>query len=198
MPRCQSWRARKCATLLDDVRRTAPQVGVSVAVGVDRIAAIAAGHELGHAHRARERSLGGERRDAELAREKQELLQLAPEEGGAARIVEGERGERVEHPIVADVLAVERLDAEDRDDDLGRHSVALLGPREVALVGAPVRDAGRHARGREERPRIDVPFRRLEQRPIHRGHDRALEAHLPEHARERRALEAVFVGHLGR
>ena len=53
-----------------------------------------------------------------LAREQQELLQLAAKERRAARIVERERRERVERAIAAGVAAVERLDADDRDDDL--------------------------------------------------------------------------------
>ena len=77
-----------------DRRRSSlrPQVDVPVAVEVDREAAIAARHELRHAHRAGERALRRQRRQALLAREPQVFLQLAAKERRAPRIVEGERG----------------------------------------------------------------------------------------------------------
>ena len=61
---------------------------------------------------------------------------------------------------------------------------------------APVTDAGRHALRRQEGTRIGVPLRRLQQRAIHRGDDRALIARLAQRARERRAVEAMLRGHL--
>ena len=109
-----------------------------------------------------------------VAREQQELLQLAAKERGAARIIERQRRERVERPIAADVAPVERLDADDGDDDFRRHAKALLGAREIRRVRIPVRDAAVDARLRQELRRVLEPLRRLEQRPLHRGDDSRL------------------------
>ena len=58
-----------------------------------------------------------------LAGEQQELLELAAEIAGPRRIVERQRGERIEHPVPAGRASVESLYADDRHQVLGRHLV---------------------------------------------------------------------------
>ena len=55
--------------------------------------------------------------------EQEQLLQLAAEKSRARRIVERERRQRIEHVVLAGDAAVVGLDADDRDDELGRHAV---------------------------------------------------------------------------
>src|SRR4029079_7037930 len=98
----------------DDVGRAVPQVRAAAAVEVDGEIPVASRHELRNAERSGERALRGERGQPELAREKQELLELAAEKRRPARIVERERGQHIEGPVAAHVSAVEGLDAEDR------------------------------------------------------------------------------------
>jgi hypothetical protein len=124
------------------VRARAPQVDPAVAVTVDRVLRDARRHELPHAHGP---GVGADEL-VELIGEfgpaqQEQLLQLGAEERLARRIVERERGERVERLVLADVAAVERLDAHDRDDDLGRHAVFRAQRLERVALGPVERDA---------------------------------------------------------
>ena len=57
--------------------------------------------------------------------EQQELLELAAEVRGALRVVEGQRGQRVDHPEAAGVAPVDGFHADDRDHDLLGHAESV-------------------------------------------------------------------------
>src|SRR5690606_34999307 len=109
----------------EDVVPVAPQIPPSVAVAVDGIGAEARRDGLPRAHRARVRAELLEETEALVAAEEQERLELGREEARAGRIRERERGERIEHAIVAHAGAEIGLDAEDRDEHLRRDAEPL-------------------------------------------------------------------------
>mmetsp|Transcript_41232 Transcript_41232/g.96507 ORF Transcript_41232/g.96507 Transcript_41232/m.96507 type:complete len:418 (+) Transcript_41232:404-1657(+) len=148
----------------DCVRRAGEQVDAAVAIKVHRVLAPAAGHELRQAQRAgiAAAHLGGVQ--PVVAAEPQELGQLAPEKGlalGGARVlggeVEGQRGQRVQHLEAAGDAAIKGLDAEDADDDLGRHAVLALGPGQRGFVLGPEGQAGVDAPGVDEALAVGRP-----------------------------------------
>src|SRR5262249_49432925 len=141
----------------DGVRARAAQIDGAVTVEVDRVAAHAPRHELRNADRAGIRALQREDVEARLAREQQVLLELVAEIARARRIVEGERGERVYHPVAAHVAAVVGLDAEDRDDDRGGDTVFALGARQDLAVHLPEGGAARDARLVDELGAVVLP-----------------------------------------
>ena len=81
--------------------------------------------------------------------EREQLAELVAEEGFAlvlarglrriagARIVEGERVQRIDDRIAALVAAVAGFHADDRGDDLRRHAEARFGARERVAIGRP-------------------------------------------------------------
>src|SRR5690606_8719854 len=89
--------------------------------------------------------------------EQQERLELRCEEAGPRRIRERERRERVEHAPAPHPLAEIRLDAENRDDDLGRDAVALARGGDLLGVGAPELDAAPDALRSEKDRAVLVP-----------------------------------------
>ena len=114
---------------------TRPQVDAPVAVEVHRVPARAARHELRDADRAGIRALHRKDVEAVVARKQQVLLELAAEEARARRIVEGERGEGVDHAEATGVAAVVGLDADDGDHEFRRHAeIALGAPQAVRLA----------------------------------------------------------------
>ena len=141
----------------DGVGRAVAQVGHAVAVEVDRVPEIAAGHELGNADRARVRALDREHVDPRLAREQQIVRQFPAEEIGARRIVEGERGERVDHAPAAGVAAVVGFHANDRDDVFLRHAVDAPRARQHVAVARPELDPGADALRVDEDTAVDLP-----------------------------------------
>jgi len=69
-----------------------------------------------------------------LAGHDQVLLELAAEEPAARRVVERERRERVNHAVLAGVLAVERLDAHDRQHHVLRHAAGRGPPESLGML----------------------------------------------------------------
>ena len=172
---------------------------MAVAVEVDRVLVEARRHELRHAERAGVAAAPGERIDAFALAEDEPALELVLEEGAAVapagREVEGEGRKRIDDAKVAHLLAVDRFDADDADDDLGRHAVHLLGLVEPALVGAPERGAGAQANRLDEAGPVRGPVLR---RPCRRRHDVARhdrdEARLRERAAHPLGVEAAPLG----
>jgi hypothetical protein len=130
------------------------------------------------------------------ARKQQELGELPAEVVGAPRIVERQRRQRVDRPVGAGIAAVERLDADDRDDDLGRHAERLLGARERRLVRRQERDAFADPLRRQELRRVFVPLRRLDERPLHGRDDLRLVFRIGEPARQRLARKPMLAREL--
>jgi hypothetical protein len=123
------------------------------------------------------------------------MLQLAAEEGRARRVIEGQRGERVDHAMAAGVLAVEGLDADDGHDVARRHAVLLLGARQRAAVGAPELDAAGDARLGDELRAVVLPHRLLGRR-ADQVEDGVAALHAREHRVELALDEAVALHHL--
>ena len=70
-------------------------------------------------------------------RQREQLREFAGEERRALGVVERQRVQRVQHPVTAGVAAVERLHADDRDDDLLGHAILLRRPADRFVVLAP-------------------------------------------------------------
>ena len=104
-----------------------PEVSMAVGVEIDRVLLIARRHKLTESHGARERANRCKGVLALVARHDQELFQLVAEIGGTARIIERQRGQRIDDAVLAHVAAPLSLDADDGDDVLGRHAVCLRG-----------------------------------------------------------------------
>ena len=148
----------------DGVRRAARQVDPAVTIEVHGVLHHARRHELRHAHGA---GVAAQRRQgvgAGAVRQRQELLQFAGEErlaGGSPRVgcgeIEGQRGQRVQHAVAAQLLAVQGFHADDADDDLCRHAVLPFGALQRRAVGLPERDAGADADRVDEAAAIQAP-----------------------------------------
>src|SRR5215470_19207152 len=132
-----------------------------------------------------------------LARQQQELLELAAEEFRATRIVESERGQRIEHAIRPGVPSVIRLDADDRHYDFRRNAEFVLGASKRCFVGTPEVDARFDPRRREKPGRELVPQRRDEHWTRNRFDDLGLVLHLREQAAQCLRTEAALARHFG-
>jgi len=130
-------------------------------------------------------------------RKEQELLQLAAEEFRAARIVESERRQRIEHPIAARIAAVIRFDADDRDDHFRRNAELVPGAVQRVAVLVPECDAGVDACGVEESRREFVPLGRGQHRPRHRRDHFRLMTRLGEQPAQRARIETLVGDQLG-
>src|SRR5690606_5241353 len=80
----------------DGVHRVVPDVDMTVAVEIHRISAEAARHELRQPHGTGVGALERQRIDLFLARKHEELPQLLAEERLAWRIIEAQRGQRID------------------------------------------------------------------------------------------------------
>ena len=125
----------------DGVDRVAVEVDPAVAIEVHRVGANAARQELRVTERAGEGAAVAGRVARLLTREQEQGFELAPEQFGARWIVEGQGGERRQRLEVAGVAAVDRLDADDGDDDLGRHAELAGGTFQLVRVFVPERTA---------------------------------------------------------
>ena len=134
----------------DGVAFAGAQVDAPVAVEIDRITPLAAGHELRDAHRSGVGAADFEGIHAVLACEQKEVFELAAEEGGARRVFEGQRGQGFEHAEAPGIAPVLGFDADDGDDDLARHAVDGFGTHQLGAVFLPKREAALDAAGVEE------------------------------------------------
>ena len=180
----------------DGVGRVIPDVALAIAIPIGGQLAIAAGHELRHAHRA---SIGAERTQivhAFLPAQQQELFQFAAEEAGAPRIFKTEGRQGVDHPVLAGLDAIGALDADDRGHHLGRHAITGLGPGQRRLV-----------QGHEVAPAVDA-FLGQEQLAVgmpglglvgfgHRVQNAGHDAGGVEGAAQLPGAEAVLAAHVG-
>ena len=141
----------------DGVGEAAGEVLLAVAVQIHGVAAIAAGHELRNADGAGVRTLQSQGVDARVARVQQVVLQFAAEEFGARRVVEGERGERIDDAVAAGVAAVHRFHADDGDDDFFGHAIEGGGARERLALPLAEFDARLDALAREKQRAIGLP-----------------------------------------
>ena len=117
------------------------KVDFLVAVEVDRITPLAARHELRNADGTGEGAAHVDRVHAVLAGQQQELFEFRAEEVGAARVMEGQRRQRLEYPEIAGIAPVLGFDADDGDDDLGRHAIKGAGLGQGQPVFLPEADA---------------------------------------------------------
>ncbi|CUI47904.1 Uncharacterised protein [Achromobacter sp. 2789STDY5608621] len=134
---------------------------MAAAIAVHRVVLDAGGHELRHADGA---GIGAAGFEIELAGhgERQEVGQLAAEHGGAlglgrVRIVEGQRGQRVQHAEIAHVAAIQRFNADDRGDDRGRDAEALRGLVELVAMLVVELHAPADALGLDEARAVGQP-----------------------------------------
>jgi len=131
---------------------------VTVTVKIHRVGAKAARHELRQAHRSGVRALEGQWIDLLFTGQQQELTQFLAEKFGTGRIVESERGQRINHPVIAGITSEKGLDADDRHDDLCRYAVFLLGTGQHGLVLAPEVHTTGDARVGDEHRAIFFPL----------------------------------------
>src|SRR5262245_23313128 len=190
-------RVQEVRDAADRVGRARAEVAASVAVEVDREAADAPRHELRDADRARVRAAEARRIGARLARVEQERLELGAEELGAARVVECERGERVEHAEGAGLATVLGLDADDGHDDLGRYAVRGGRAREHPRVATPELHAGVDAARAHEAVAVAAPRALAAGNRGHQRHDGVEIARLREDLVELALAEPVSADHLG-
>ena len=177
------------------------QVDVLVAVEVHRMCQDARGHELRHADGAGVAAVPRERIHAFLLAQQKIVLQLAAKEAAAvaaaAGKVEAQRGQRIDGAEAAHLLAVDRLDADDADDHLRRHAIALFGELQPLLVRIPERHAGRDAPGFDEAVPVSHPvLRRARRRRHDEAGDARDEASLRQGVAHRCRIQAMPVGHL--
>ena len=125
----------------DRILGAVAEVDAPVAVEIDRIAALAAGHELRDADGAGEGTADNERVQPVFAGQEKELLQFLTEEIGAPRVVEGEGGQRLEHAEASGIAPVLRFDTDDGDDDFLGHAVHGTGLGQGEAVFLPEADA---------------------------------------------------------
>ena len=71
--------------------------------------------------------------------------------------IQGQGGQGIQHTVVAHVLTVEGLDADDANNHFGRDAVGLLSTREGALVGLPKLCAGLDAAWLDEALAVSAP-----------------------------------------
>ncbi len=166
-------------------------------VAVDREVAETARHELRQSHGARIRADGRERVETFLAGHYQVLLEFAAEERLAGRVIEGERRERIDHAVLADVLAVERLDADDAEQDIDRDAGRRLGSLEFGLLQAVDLGATHYATLDQEPGSVLVPRERALGRSGDCPQDRGLRLDLREQRDEWLHLEAVLLADVG-
>src|SRR5712664_1935298 len=96
------------------------------------------------------------------------MLELAAEEFGARRVIEGEGAERVDHAPAPGMAPVEGLDADDRHHVFRRHAVGALGALQHLAMRLPERGAGVDAALLEERGAIVLPRAALLRRQLDR------------------------------
>ena len=92
----------------------------------------------------------GQRVGAFLARLEEELLQFAAEEFRAARVGEGQGGQRIDDPCLAHHTPPAGFHADDADDDLRRHAVDARCPLQVGFVLVPEQHAVLYVTRRDE------------------------------------------------
>src|SRR5690606_22748280 len=133
----------------DGVHWIVPDVSHPILIEVHRVGQVAAGYELGEAHRPGVGTGQAEGIDLLLAGQYQEGFELTAEEIGPRRIVEAQGGQGVYHPMTALAGPVEGLHADDSQDDLRLDAIDFLGagqrfgvliPERHALGDAPVGD----------------------------------------------------------
>jgi hypothetical protein len=119
------------------------QVNPAIAIKVHRVLHPTAGHELGHAHRAGVAATHAGGILAGALDQAEKLFQLVPEKRAAGRCarvlgreVESQCGQRIEHPKVAHVAAIQGFHPDHAHDQAGGHpgfGLGLVQPRAVAL-----------------------------------------------------------------
>ena len=147
----------KTGDAADGVVGARREVDAAVAVEVDRIAAHARRQELRQADGPGIRALVAPRVAPLVARQQQQGLEFAAEQLGARRMVEGQVGQGIEGMEAPGVAAVEGLDAEDGDDDRGRHAAGRLGVRQRRGVALPEVEAAGDASRLDEAVAIGPP-----------------------------------------
>src|SRR6185437_9073234 len=118
-----------------------------IRIRIDGIAPVIRRHELRRAHRPGIGSPHGPRIETGLASQQQKLFEFAAEEFSPCRIVEAQRGQRVQHAVRAGQAAIVGLDADDGGQVLGRDAAAHTGLIERLAVRDP-----------EFRALADAPF----------------------------------------
>ena len=155
----------------DHVGAALQQVDASVLVEIHRQAPQVARHELRHADGAGKTAAHLLRVEPPLLAQQQELLELVAEERRAvaptAGKVEGEGGERIDDAEVAHLPSVDRLHADDPDDDLGWHAIAPLRFGEPLLVLVPELASGAQPHRLHEAVAVRIPVLRSAGRRRH-------------------------------
>ncbi|MNH20041.1 hypothetical protein D3C79_797940 [compost metagenome] len=141
----------------DGIDRIGEQIPLAIPVKIDRVVAVAGGHELAHTHGARIGAFEAGERPLLLPGEQHQLGELLGEEIAALRVVKTQGIEAVEHGVTAHLAAIEGLDTDDGDDKGGRHSIGLLGPRQRLCVALPECDTVPDPLGGDEQRPVAVP-----------------------------------------
>ncbi len=185
------------------IRLARAQIDLLVAVVAHRVLHDAARQELRNADRAGVGAEHGGRIDLRIARPHQVVFEILAEGRltiraiGGIRVVEGERGQRVEHTEVAHEAPVDRLHADDADDHFRRHAEFFIGALQRGLVGAPEAHAGVDAHRVEKARLIHAPV--LDGRGGRRRHELdcgSRIAHAREQGMQRGFVEVIARRHV--
>ncbi|MNQ66065.1 hypothetical protein D3C85_805440 [compost metagenome] len=179
----------------DRIIRVVPDIDVAVTVEIHRVSAKAARHELRQAHGPGVRAFEGQWIDLFFTRQQQELTQFLAEKFGTGRIVETERGQGIDHPVITGITSEKGFNANDRHDDLCRHAVFLLGTGQRRLVLTPEVHTACNARIGDEHRTVFFPLLDPLGRPGNGVENRLLALSFAEHRHQLLTSKTVVAGH---
>ena len=175
---------------------------MTIPVKIDGILLIGGRHKLAVAHRAGKRPFQIERIVLLAARHQQEGFQLGREILRAARVVKGERRQRVEDAGFPHHAAPAGFNADNPDDDFRRYAVHLPRAVERIFILIPEHHAVLHVvRGNKlfavAQPRAVRPARHLGRRrlPVHQAQHVVQTLGLRQNFVQLLSVKAVFAHH---
>ena len=179
-----------------------PQVDVTIPVKIYRVLLIGGRHKLAVAHCPGERPFQIERIVLFVSRHQQEGFQLGREILGAARVVEGERRQRIKDAGFTHNASPAGLDPNNTDDDLRRHAIDLPRTVQGVFILIPEHHAILHVvRGNKlfaiAQPRAVWPGRHLGCRrlPVHQAQHIVQTLRLRQNGMQLLAVKTVLAHH---
>ncbi len=139
------------------------KIGFPVTVEIDSILPYAPGHELRISYGSSIGAIVVHGIGSCFSGQKQKILEFPAKERFSCRlvcrfgIVERQCGKRIDCPVVSGVIAVNRFDSENADDDMGRHSVFFFSHVQIFFIFFPESDAGRYSCRFDHSPAVCLP-----------------------------------------